>query len=120
MGGSLRKERVPHWDRPSRGSSPAAPRYPYPARLEVDGRPARGRDISRSGLSAYIDEPLPVGQVVGVTLGWVPDGAPALSAPARVVRCVREGEGHLVGLEFVRGAGDRILSPEPPPPDDPS
>jgi hypothetical protein len=49
-----------------------------------------------------MDEPLPIGKTVGVTLGWVLGGAPALSAPARVVRCVADGQRHVVGVEFVR------------------
>jgi hypothetical protein len=100
-------------DRRRRGPLPAAPRYPYPAHLAIDGRPARGRDISHSGLSAYIDEPLPIGRTVGVTLGSVADGAPALSAPARVVRCVPEGQRHVVGVEFLRDAWVWALGQRP-------
>ena len=89
------------------GESDAPRRYPYPADLLIDGHRAHGRDISQTGISASLDHPLPVGQVVVVTLGLVPRGAPALSAPARVVRVAPEGDRYIVGLEFLRDSAER-------------
>ncbi len=78
-------------------------RYPYGAHVRIDGRAVRGRDISQSGISVYTVEPLPLDATVVVTLGWVPGGTPQLSARARVVRVAPEGEGYIIGLEFLQG-----------------
>ncbi len=87
------------------GEADAPQRHPYPDDILIDGHRARGRDISRTGISAFLDYTLPVGQTVVVTLGLTPDGAPALRAPARVVRVAPVGDTYIVGLEFLQGVG---------------
>lgn len=56
-------------------------------------------DVSRGGLGFPIPEPLPVGTLLALELERE-FGGPPLSALARVARCVADGAGHFVGVEF--------------------
>jgi hypothetical protein len=101
---------------PGGDDAPAWPhRYPYPAYLDINGNPARGRDISHSGVSAYVSEPFEPGEVVVVRLGWAPDGARALTGPARVVRSEPDGDRYIVALEFLPSSLSEIPGLRPPP-----
>lgn len=75
-------------------------RFAYPAVVQIDGRPAPGRDISPTGLSAFIAAPA-VGDVVRVTLAGASGEAEAISSQARVARVERTDDGFVVGLEFI-------------------
>jgi hypothetical protein len=56
-------------------------------------------DVSRGGLGFPVLEPLPVGTLLALELERE-FGGPPLSALARVARCVRDGDGWIVGVEF--------------------
>jgi len=77
-----------------------AQRSAYPATVQIDGRPAPGRDISPKGLSVLMEAPA-VGDVVRVTLAAASAKTEAISAPARVVRVEATKAGFVVGLEFI-------------------
>ena len=75
-------------------------RFPFPTSLTVDGQPARGRDLSATGLSVFV--PIPqIGAVVDVTVPTAQGAARELQTKARVIRIDRTPSGYVVGLEFV-------------------
>lgn len=75
-------------------------RFPYQAPVKVDGRPARGRDLSATGISVFVAIPQ-VGAVVDVTLPKADATDETINTKARVVRLDRTPSGYLVALEFV-------------------
>lgn len=75
-------------------------RFAYPAVVKVDGRPARGRDMSAKGASVLLPVPK-IGDVVTVTLSQSADGPDEITAQARVVRVDHTDEGQVIGLEFL-------------------
>lgn len=75
-------------------------RFPYPAALTVDGRPARGRDLSATGVSVFVAIPQ-IGAIVDVTMPAVDTDEREVVSKARVVRIDRTPTGYIVGLEFV-------------------
>lgn len=60
-----------------------------------------GCDISRGGISVFMPWPLPVGDVMVVSLGDQRQGAGAMSGRARVLRSEPNPLGFLVALQFV-------------------
>lgn len=76
-------------------------RFPYPALVRVNGQVGTGIDISTGGLCVHLPAPVPVGDLVTVTLGGGFGRPDEISTRARVVRCPRVGSGFVVGLEFV-------------------
>ena len=75
-------------------------RFPYPASVTVDGRPARGRDLSATGISVFVAIPQ-IGAVVDVTLPKADAADEVITSKARVVRLDRTPSGYVVALEFV-------------------
>jgi hypothetical protein len=75
-------------------------RFPFPASVTVDGRPARGRDVSAGGISVFVAIPQ-IGAVVDVTLPTTNADGQEITSKARVVRLDRTPSGYVVGLEFV-------------------
>jgi hypothetical protein len=75
-------------------------RFPFPASVTVDGRPARGRDVSARGISVFVAIPQ-IGAVVDVTLPTTTADGQEITSKARVVRLDRTPSGYVVGLEFV-------------------
>lgn len=75
-------------------------RFPFPASIKVDGRPARGRDLSATGISVFVAIPQ-IGAVVDVTLPTATQDGQEITSRARVVRLDRTPSGYVVGLEFV-------------------
>jgi hypothetical protein len=75
-------------------------RFPFPASVTVDGRPARGRDLSAAGISVFVAIPQ-IGAVVDVTLPTATQDGQEMTSRARVVRLDRTPSGYVVGLEFV-------------------
>ncbi|MBV2129958.1 PilZ domain-containing protein [Arsukibacterium indicum] len=60
------------------------------------------RDLSASGMSVDIDEPLEMGTLIKVRLESNNASIPPLDATAKVVRCAQESEdGYQVGLAFM-------------------
>ena len=75
-------------------------RFPFPTSVKVDGQPARGRDLSATGLSVFV--PIPqIGAVVDVTVPTAQGTGQEIDARARVVRIDRSPSGYVVGLEFL-------------------
>jgi hypothetical protein len=75
------------------------------------------RDLSDSGLCLEVEQGLPIGSLLRVTLRGI-DGRPALDALGRVTWCRAEAEGHHVGVTLLepheaeaRGAGPRPVRP---------
>lgn len=56
-------------------------------------------DVSQGGLGFPVAEPIPVGTILALELERE-FGGPPLSALARAARCVRDGDGWLLGVEF--------------------
>jgi hypothetical protein len=83
-------------------------RYPCPVHVAVGAQRVVGCDISRGGISVYMPEPLPVGDVLVVSLGHQWHGAGAMSGRARVLRSEPNPLGFLVALQFV----DQMASPD--------
>jgi hypothetical protein len=79
-------------------------RYPYPAHVEVARQRVVGCDISRGGISVYMRDPLPVGQVTTVTLGTACSQTNPIAAKARVLRSEESPVGFLVALQFLDAA----------------
>lgn len=75
-------------------------RFAYPAIVRVDGRPARGRDMSAKGASVLLTVPK-VGDIVTLTLSQSSEGPGEITAQARVVRIDHTDEGQVIGLEFL-------------------
>lgn len=60
------------------------------------------RDLSASGMSVEIDEPLEVGTLLRVRLESPNASVPPLDATAKIMRCGQEGEdGYQLGLAFI-------------------
>src|SRR5262249_14257035 len=57
------------------------------------------RDVSEGDLGLSVSHPIGRRPVLARTLGRE-SGGPPLSALARVARCIREPDGHFVGVEF--------------------
>lgn len=76
-------------------------RYPYPAHVEVAQQRVVGCDISRSGISVYMSEPLPVGEVTTINLGRPCQESSAIGTMARVLRSQARPDGFLVALQFI-------------------
>jgi hypothetical protein len=75
-------------------------RFAYPATVQIDGRPAPGRDISPKGLSVFLRAPA-IGDIVRVTLAAANSDTEEISSSARIVRVDRDSDGFVVGLEFI-------------------
>lgn len=82
-------------------------RYPCPVRVAVGAQRVVGCDISRGGISVYMPLPLPVGDVMVVSLDGQRQSAGAMSSRARVLRSEPTPLGFLVALQFV----DQLQSP---------
>ena len=78
-----------------------ATRTPYPALVLIDGKPAAGRDISSSGLSAFVRRRLAAGSDVRLTLAGNAGGPDEVGTAARVSRVEARPEGFVVGLRFI-------------------
>lgn len=60
------------------------------------------RDLSASGMSVEIDEPLEMSTLIRVRLESANASVPPLDASAKVVRCAQEGEeSYQLGLVFI-------------------
>ena len=68
--------------------------------VQIDGRMVMSRDISSSGLSVVMREPLAVGDQVRVTLAGSPDGR--VVTTARVVHVEKHARRSIAGLEFIQ------------------
>jgi hypothetical protein len=76
-------------------------RYPYPAQVEVAQQRVTGCDISRSGMSVYMREPLSVGEITSVNLGGPCPESGSMETTARVLRSDASANGFLVALQFI-------------------
>lgn len=93
------------------------PRFALEAAVEIrphgagPARRGRTRNLSRGGLCALVDAPIPSGRTVDVELALVfAEGnvSEPLALPARVVWCTNLGDSHQVGLAFqALAAGQR-------------
>jgi hypothetical protein len=84
------------------------PRYATEAAVQLHGPDtvATGRtdNVSRGGLCAIVDRPMPAGCLVQVNLSLVFDEetySEPLSLPARVVWCTAMGDEHQLGTSFL-------------------
>ncbi len=77
-------------------------RFPYSMHVEVGTQRGIGCDISRGGLGVYTRDPVPIGEVVSVTLGSAPVEVGNLSGRARVVRVEANPVGFRLALQFVQ------------------
>ncbi|MEE2001395.1 PilZ domain-containing protein [Alkalimonas sp. MEB108] len=60
------------------------------------------RDLSASGMSVDINEPLEMGTLIRVRLESANNSVPPLDATAKVMRCGQEsGESYQLGLAFI-------------------
>jgi c-di-GMP-binding flagellar brake protein YcgR len=60
------------------------------------------RDLSATGMSIELDEPLEVNTELKVKVGSTNNGVPSLDAIAKVIRCTSlETDEYLIGLEFI-------------------
>jgi hypothetical protein len=75
-------------------------RFPYPASVKVDGRPASGRDLSATGISVFVAIPQ-IGSIVDVALPKADNSEDEITYRARVVRIDRTPSGYVVALEFL-------------------
>jgi len=92
------------------------PRYAIDAEVTVRGPDglaiATGRtaNLSRGGLCADVDAPLPRGEMVEVAIALVFDAGSVsepLALPARVVWCTSLGDAHQAGLAFLAPGRDQ-------------
>lgn len=70
--------------------------------VQIDGRYARARDISRKGLSVVITRTVTVEDVVRVTLPAAYAAGQEVTLAARVARIEPQASQCVVGLEFLR------------------
>ena len=82
-------------DRRSRG------RMEHREAVQVDGRLVMSRDISSTGLSVIMREPLAVGAEVRVTLAGAPGNSEVVTA-ARVVHVEKHARRTIAGLQFIQ------------------
>ncbi len=80
----------------------SARRFPYSMHVEVGTQRGVGCDISRGGLAVYTREPVPIGEIVSVTLGSAPIEVGNLSGRARVLRAEEVPVGFRLALQFVQ------------------
>ena len=69
--------------------------------VQIDGRLVMGRDISSSGLSVIMREPLAVGDEVRVTLAGTAGDSEVVTA-ARVVHVEKHARRAIAGLQFIQ------------------
>lgn len=69
--------------------------------VQIDGRLVMSRDISSSGLSVVMRDPLAVGDQVRVTLAGS-SGGPEVISTARVVHVEKHARRAIAGLEFIQ------------------
>jgi hypothetical protein len=84
------------WDERRRGR-----RFSCPFRIGIGPWWGVGHDISRGGVSVFMREPLPVGEVMAVNLGRSTGQTAEMSGAARVLRSMPHSLGYLVALQFV-------------------
>ncbi|MFT5164335.1 MAG: hypothetical protein ACI9FJ_002936 [Alteromonadaceae bacterium] len=60
------------------------------------------RDVSSTGMSAEVQEPIEAGAMLKVKLASSNPSVPPLSANAKVIRCTQEfDDSYVLGLEFI-------------------
>ncbi|SFC66380.1 PilZ domain-containing protein [Pseudoalteromonas denitrificans] len=60
------------------------------------------RDLSATGMSIELDEPLEVNTELKIKVDSTNNGVPSLDAIAKVIRCTSlESQEYLIGLEFI-------------------
>ena len=69
--------------------------------VQIDGRLVMGRDISSSGLSVIMREPLAVGDQVRVTLAGTAGDSEVVTA-ARVVHVAKHARRAIAGLQVIQ------------------
>jgi len=69
--------------------------------VQIDGRLVMSRDISSTGLSVVMRDPLAVGDQVRVTLACAP-GKTDVVTTARVVHVEKHARRAIAGLEFIQ------------------
>ncbi len=69
--------------------------------VQIDGRLVMGRDISSTGLSVIMREPLAVGDQVRVTLAGTALDSEVVTA-ARVVHVEKHARRAIAGLQFIQ------------------
>ena len=69
--------------------------------VQIDGRLVMGRDISSTGLSVIMREPLAVGDQVRVTLAGTAGDSEVVTA-ARVVHVEKHARRAIAGLQFIQ------------------
>jgi hypothetical protein len=69
--------------------------------VQIDGRLVMSRDISSSGLSVVMRDPLAVGDQVQVTLAASTGGSDVVTT-ARVVHVEKHARRAIAGLEFIQ------------------
>jgi hypothetical protein len=69
--------------------------------VQIDGRLVMGRDISSTGLSVIMREPLAVGDRVRVTLAGTGGDSEVVTA-ARVVHVEKHARRAIAGLQFIQ------------------
>jgi hypothetical protein len=69
--------------------------------VQIDGRLVMGRDISSTGLSVIMREPLAVGAQVRVTLAGTAGDSDVVTS-ARVVHVEKHARRAIAGLQFVQ------------------
>ena len=69
--------------------------------VQIDGRLVMGRDISSTGLSVIMREPLAVGDQVRVTLAGTAGDTEVVTA-ARVVHVEKHARRAIAGLQFIQ------------------
>lgn len=92
---------VPHLILRPRPDRRADDRFVHTQRVEINGLPAVGRDISSKGLAVITGAPVAVGDVVRVTVPDPVDAPGPRTTAARVTRVDRRAERLVVGLEFI-------------------
>ena len=69
--------------------------------VQIDGRLVMGRDISSTGLSVIMREPVAVGDQVRVTLAGTAGDSEVVTA-ARVVHVEKHARRAIAGLQFIQ------------------